>query len=87
MGSCKKRGCVRGVDLPDSFMWSSIISAYAKQGQAKRAIELYYDIQATRMKLDNYLFVAALRACAVAGALQSGKLGPSLRFPLSQSYI
>lgn len=58
---------------PGTFMWSNIIAAYAKHGQAMRAIQLYHQMCITTVKPDGHVFVAALQACAAAGDLDSGK--------------
>lgn len=52
----------REVTLPDPFMWSSMLAAQVKQGQPRRATELYQHVHSLRIKPDMYLLAAALHA-------------------------
>lgn len=62
----------RNVAVPDSYMWASIISAYARHSQPAQAIQLYRQMRVSGAKPDNHIFVAVLKACAVAVDLASG---------------
>lgn len=59
---------------PDTFMWFSIISAHAEQGEPAQAIKLYQRMRRSDVKPNKYVFVAALKACSTVADLESGRL-------------
>lgn len=63
----------RKVPAPDCYVWSSIISAHAEHGQSSQAIHLYRELRRSALKLNSYVFVAALKACATAKDVAAGK--------------
>eukprot|EP00250_Pteridium_aquilinum_P008384 c17904_g2_i1 orf=1-978(-) len=63
-----------GLPEPDLFTWTAIISAHATLGESHKAIKLYFQLQSSNAGLDGPVFMAALKACAAAAALEEGKL-------------
>lgn len=61
------------LSAPDTFVWASLLSAYVKHGQPKRAIQLYREMRQPVEKLDNYVFVAVLKACTATKNPTVGK--------------
>lgn len=61
------------VDQPDAFMWSSVISACARNGDPKQAVHLYQQMRRSDVKPDSHVYVAALQACGAAADLTAGK--------------
>ncbi|KAJ7530179.1 hypothetical protein O6H91_15G083400 [Diphasiastrum complanatum] len=54
--------------------WASMISEFNKRGQAKEAINLYYQMRQSNSDPDAYTYVTVLNACARATSLDQGKL-------------
>lgn len=61
------------VDSPCRHMWASIILAHARLGQPVQAIKLYRQMHSSGVKPDSHIFVAVLKACAIAEDLCSGR--------------
>lgn len=61
------------VARPDRYMWASIILVHARQGAPVEAIALYKRLRRTKLKPNNHVFVAALKSCAAAKDLHSGR--------------
>lgn len=59
---------------PDCFVWASIIAAQVDHGQPYQGIKIYEQMRQTSQKLDAYILVAVLRACAAAADLTYGTL-------------
>lgn len=57
---------------PSKLVWPAIISAYGDLGQAEEAIQLFYKMRGSLSEPDDYVFVAVLKACTNAAALQGG---------------
>ncbi|KAJ7536765.1 hypothetical protein O6H91_12G081100 [Diphasiastrum complanatum] len=55
------------------FSWTTIISAYANQGQGEEALNLFQQMQKTGIPPNNVAFVVVLKACARIPALEQGK--------------
>ncbi|VFQ63301.1 unnamed protein product [Cuscuta campestris] len=53
--------------------WSTMMSAYAQQGDSKNAAELFAAMQSRGMKPDGYCFLAVLTALCHAGLSQEAK--------------
>lgn len=62
------------IPSPSIFMWTSIISAHVDCGEPKKAIEMYLNMKLSGIEPDDHLFVAALKACASAADVSSGKI-------------
>ncbi|KAI3457294.1 hypothetical protein Pfo_013957 [Paulownia fortunei] len=58
----------------DVVAWSSLISAYALQGQAKKALEMFEQMEATNVKADEITFLGVLKACSHAGLADEAKM-------------
>lgn len=59
---------------PYSFVsWTAIIAAYAQQGHAREALELFREMQQEGVKPDEVTFISLLSACSHAGLLQEGQ--------------
>nr|GMD72425.1 pentatricopeptide repeat-containing protein At3g22690 [Ipomoea batatas] len=57
----------------DVSAWSAAIGATAKEGNGKRAVELFYEMLQEDVKPDEVLFVAVLTACSHGGLVEEGK--------------
>lgn len=66
-------GVFNGVRAPSRHMWSSIILANARHGQPAEALKLYRQMRQTSLQPNSHVFVAALKACATAQDLCSGR--------------
>eukprot|EP01018_Ginkgo_biloba_P003994 Gb_27879 [translate_table: standard] len=55
------------------FLWNVMITAYIYNGHYEDALTLYYQIQRTGIKPDNFTFPRVLKACTGLSALQQGK--------------
>lgn len=56
----------------DVVSWNAMIAAYAQNGQGKKALDLFHQLQHQGMKLTSITFVCALDACASLLALEEG---------------
>ncbi|XP_010266186.1 PREDICTED: pentatricopeptide repeat-containing protein At2g33680-like [Nelumbo nucifera] len=56
----------------DSFVWSSIISGYARNGSGGEAIILFKDMCTEGLKPDQHALSSALKACVEIGDLKTG---------------
>ncbi|WOL09674.1 hypothetical protein Cni_G18427 [Canna indica] len=61
---------MKGKDL---VSWTSIISAYGKNGDGKNAIALFEQMQNSGIKPDSIAFVSVISACSHAGLMNDGK--------------
>jgi pentatricopeptide repeat protein len=57
----------------DLVSWTAMIGAYAQQGYADQALELFHEMQLLGMDSDEITLVSVLSACTHVGALQQGK--------------
>lgn len=62
------------IPMPTVFTWQALITAYALNGNAMQAIEVYQAMQMSNVVPDQYIFVSVLKACAKAECLDEGKL-------------
>ncbi|CAN8287171.1 unnamed protein product [Cochlearia groenlandica] len=53
--------------------WNSMLSAYASNGLASRAVSLFLIMQEHKLELDSISFLSVLSACRHAGLVQEGK--------------
>lgn len=60
--------------MPTASVFASVITAHVKHGEAMHAVHIYNQMRQLAVKPDSYVFVAALKACAAARDLASGKL-------------
>ncbi|KAJ7296567.1 hypothetical protein O6H91_Y115100 [Diphasiastrum complanatum] len=58
----------------DTHAWAAIISAHTKNGQTKEAIKLYYEMQQTILKPNDYIYVIVIKACTVSLNLTEGRM-------------
>ncbi|KAJ7548401.1 hypothetical protein O6H91_07G010300 [Diphasiastrum complanatum] len=58
----------------DSYTWREIISANSKHGKGEQAIKLYHEMCQSETRPNDYVYVAALKACASVSALSQGRL-------------
>ncbi|MCO5600321.1 hypothetical protein L7F22_054431 [Adiantum nelumboides] len=56
------------------FARKAIISAYVKLGQYKEALTLYGQMLMSNWQLDDFAYITALKACALAGDIERGRL-------------
>lgn len=62
------------VSRPTAYNWATIIFAHTRYGKAAQAIRLYRQMRhASALHPDNRVYVAVLKACALAGDLATGK--------------
>ncbi|KAJ7522322.1 hypothetical protein O6H91_18G006400 [Diphasiastrum complanatum] len=57
----------------DLRAWTSLIALHSKQGHHKEAIRLYFEMKETGIRPNGYVYVATLKACASAAALEQGR--------------
>ncbi|KAJ7542616.1 hypothetical protein O6H91_09G003200 [Diphasiastrum complanatum] len=57
-----------------NFTWNVQISQLVKNGQHMKALQLYDRMQAKHVSPDKFTFIPILKACAIVGALQHGRL-------------
>lgn len=57
----------QGMSERDVVAWSSLISAYALQGEAKTALEAFSCMERANVKPDGITFLAVLKACSHGG--------------------
>jgi len=56
----------------DVFSWTVIIAAYARNGFSREALDLFYQMQQTGVRPDQFTIPSVLPACAHLAALQQG---------------
>ncbi|XP_076940759.1 pentatricopeptide repeat-containing protein At2g20540-like [Bidens hawaiensis] len=56
----------------DVISWSTMLTGLANHGKAHEAIQLFHEMQKTKIKPNEITFVGLLSACAHAGLLQDG---------------
>lgn len=56
----------------DLVSWNSMISGYAQHGQAKRALEIFGDMQRQDLDMDGITFIGVISACTHAGLVDKG---------------
>ncbi|XP_027154422.1 putative pentatricopeptide repeat-containing protein At1g03510 [Coffea eugenioides] len=74
-------GCLRNADSVfqqmkerDVVAWSSLISAYALQGEARTALEIFAQMEIANVKPDEITFLAVLKACSHAGLADEARV-------------
>ncbi|XP_007011666.2 PREDICTED: putative pentatricopeptide repeat-containing protein At3g25970 [Theobroma cacao] len=55
-----------------SIAWNSIIFGYAQNGQGNDALDLFFLMRDTKVRLDHITFVAVLTACSHIGLVEEG---------------
>ncbi|KAA8538410.1 hypothetical protein F0562_028044 [Nyssa sinensis] len=55
-----------------SVTWNSIILGHAQHGQGKAALDLFFLMRESKVKLDHITFVAVLTACSHIGLVEEG---------------
>ncbi|KAL7165910.1 hypothetical protein ACSBR2_036725 [Camellia fascicularis] len=55
-----------------SIIWNSLIFGYAQHGQGKAALDLFFLMRDSKVKLDHITFVAVLNACSHIGMVEEG---------------
>ncbi|XP_028767938.1 pentatricopeptide repeat-containing protein At4g21065-like [Neltuma alba] len=53
----------------DVFVWTAMISGLASHGKCKEAIDLFYEMEASKIKPDEKTMTAVLSACRNAGSI------------------
>ncbi|KAF8410646.1 hypothetical protein HHK36_003178 [Tetracentron sinense] len=56
----------------DNFVWSSIISGYARNGSGEEAVTLFKDMCREGMKPDQHAMSSTLKACIEMGGMDTG---------------
>ncbi|KAL3509501.1 hypothetical protein ACH5RR_028902 [Cinchona calisaya] len=74
-------GCLRNADVVfqqmrerDAVAWSSLISAYALQGEARIALKIFAQMELANVKPDGITFLAVLKACSHAGLADEARM-------------
>ncbi|KAK7324868.1 hypothetical protein VNO77_28762 [Canavalia gladiata] len=57
----------------DLVSWNSMISGYAQHGQARKALEVYEEMQRQNLEVDAVTFVGVISACTHAGLVDKGQ--------------
>ncbi|XVF46893.1 hypothetical protein PTKIN_Ptkin03bG0064600 [Pterospermum kingtungense] len=63
-----KRQCQR-----DLVSWNSMISGYAQHGHAKKALEVFEEMQRQNVEMDDITLIGILSACSHAGLVDEGE--------------
>ncbi|KAJ1259762.1 hypothetical protein BS78_10G181200 [Paspalum vaginatum] len=57
----------------DAATWTAIICGLATNGQASRALELFEEMQISKVKPDGIMFIGVLNACCHGGLVDEGR--------------
>lgn len=57
----------------DLVSWNSMISGYSQHGQAKKALEVFDEMQKRNMDVDAVTFIGVITACTHAGLVEKGQ--------------
>ncbi|KAL3524489.1 hypothetical protein ACH5RR_017323 [Cinchona calisaya] len=57
----------------DIISWSALISGYAQNGQPTEAIQMFYRMQFSSVKPDEFIMVSLMSACSQLGCLELAK--------------
>lgn len=52
--------------------WTAMVTAWAQNGDACKALELFHDMQLEHAKLDGFTFISTIHACAMLGSIDEG---------------
>eukprot|EP01018_Ginkgo_biloba_P009788 Gb_07729 [translate_table: standard] len=58
---------------PNVVSWTAMIAAYSRHGYGQEALTLFYQMQRTGVRPNQFTFASVLPACASLGALEHGK--------------
>lgn len=58
---------------PNVFSWSAIISAHGESGKTVEALKLYHEMRVSTVEPDGHVFVAVLKVCSTAEALEQAR--------------
>lgn len=75
-----KCGCIKEAqwvfdEMPEKTIvgWNSIIAGYALHGYSEKALDMYYEMQRSGVKMDHFTFSIVIRICARLGSLEHAK--------------
>ncbi|KAK8562456.1 hypothetical protein V6N13_018947 [Hibiscus sabdariffa] len=57
----------------DLVSWNSMISGYAQHGRAKKALEVFEEMQRENVEMDDITFISVISACSHAGLVDEGE--------------
>ncbi|XP_030458618.1 pentatricopeptide repeat-containing protein At2g27610 [Syzygium oleosum] len=57
----------------DLVSWNSMISGYAQHGHAKKALEVFKEMQRQKMTMDSITFIGVISACTHGGFVEEGE--------------
>lgn len=62
-------------EMPEKHVvgWNSIIAGYALNGYSEEALNLYYEMQNSNIKMDHFTYSIIIRNCVRLGSLEQGK--------------
>jgi pentatricopeptide repeat protein len=69
----KARSLFDGMQSRDVVAWSAMISGYTQADQCQEALALFSEMQVAEVEPNDVTMVSVLSACAVLGALETGK--------------
>ncbi|CAM0876980.1 unnamed protein product [Alopecurus aequalis] len=69
----KARGMFDRMHSRDVVAWSAMISGYTQADRCQEALTIFSEMQATNVNPNDVTLVSVLSACAVLGALETGK--------------
>lgn len=61
------------MDIRDVVAWSAMISGYSQANRCREALDLFHEMQKANVEPNEVTMVSVLYACAVLGALETGK--------------
>ncbi|KAG1365371.1 pentatricopeptide repeat-containing protein, chloroplastic [Cocos nucifera] len=75
-----KCGCIEEAqwvfdEMPEKTIvgWNSIIAGYALHGYGEKALDMYYGMQSSGVKMDHFTYSIVIRICARLGSLEHAK--------------
>eukprot|EP00250_Pteridium_aquilinum_P018558 c24123_g10_i1 orf=115-2259(+) len=61
------------IDVRDDIAWNAILAAHAQNGDDKRALELFKQMQEAGVKPDSVTYISVLCACSHSGSLEDAQ--------------
>ncbi|OMO89147.1 hypothetical protein COLO4_19916 [Corchorus olitorius] len=57
----------------DLVSWNSMVSGYAQHGHAKKALEVFEEMQRQKIEMDDITFIGVISACTHSGFVEEGE--------------
>ncbi|KAE8776102.1 pentatricopeptide repeat-containing protein [Hordeum vulgare] len=69
----RARAVFDGMPERDTVSWTAMIDGYVQTGQFREALEMFREMQFSKVKADEFTMVSIVTACAQLGALETGE--------------